>query len=302
MMYLKSIAAIAIFLCFCGITAMAQEQENPGFVDGQIMEINQHMRDAAEYTDNTAKIEANTQAIQLMRDILIEPDAFDYHYDSLEHITILESDDGRLRIFTWNIMYDNMVHDFFGFIQYRNEDNEYFHYELKDKTSNVPDEDPDYEDPDEWYGAIYYEMIEKKDRNTPVYTLLGWKGQDAMVQQKVIETLEFNRRDEPEFGGRRFRVVREKMDRVIFRYSIEAQMILRNNKKNDIIVCDHLSPGNPKFKGQYEYYGPDYSYDAFEFDGKRWIYKSNIDPNIAINYKKKKNIEKIKKRDPSKDF
>ncbi|MDA3819972.1 MAG: hypothetical protein PF590_05890 [Candidatus Delongbacteria bacterium] len=299
---MKNITVIAIVLFLTNFSLAAQELENTDYIDDQIMDINQHMKDVVELTDDTAKIEANDLALELMRDMLIEPDAFEYQYDSLEHITILESNDGRVRIFTWNIMYDNMRHDFFGFIQYVNEDGEYHHYELKDKTSIDPDADPDYESPDEWYGAIYYEMIEEKHKDTPIYTLLGWKGQDALVQQKVIETLEFNHRDEPEFGGRRLKVVREKMDRAIFRYSSQAQMIIRFNEKNDIIVCDHLSPGNPKFKGQYEYYGPDYSYDAFEFDGKRWVYKSNIDPNIAINYKKNRKIEKRKKQNPSKDF
>ncbi len=295
---------IMVCLCCCNILTMAQEHdlENPGYIDDQIAEINRYMTDAAELTDDTAKIEANDMALELIRDMMNEPDAFEYNYDSLEHITMIESDDDMVRIFTWNLMYNNMRHDFFGFIQFENEDDEYYFYELRDKTSNAPDADSDYESPDEWYGALYYEMIEKKHRNTPVYTLLGWKGQDAMVQQKVIETLEFNRRDEPDFGGRRIKVVREKMDRAIFRYSSQAQMILRFNEKNDIIVCDHLSPGNPKFKGQYEYYGPDYSYDAFEWNGKRWIIKSNIDPEIAINYKKNKKVNKLKKRNPSKDF
>ncbi|MFO7790700.1 MAG: hypothetical protein R6V32_09020 [Bacteroidales bacterium] len=277
-------------------------QENPVFVDDHIMEINQHMKDASEYTDDTASIEANNHATELLREIFDEPDAYSYNYDSLEHITILESENGKLRIFTWNLLYDNLTHDFFGFIQYMNDDKEYDYYELKDKSIPDPEESGNYDEPEKWYGAIYYELIEKQHRNNTIYTLLGWKGQDALVQQKVIETLKFNWRDIPEFGGRRFRVVREKMDRFIFRYSIKTQMILRWNEKNDIIVCDHLSPGNPKRKGKYEYYGPDFSYDAFEFKKGKWFYKSNIDPDIAINYKKKKNIEQLKKRDPSKDF
>lgn len=79
-------------------------------------------------------------------------------------------------------------------------------------------------------------------------------------------------------------------------------MILRYNEQEDIIVCDHLSPGNPKMKGKYEYYGPDFSYDAFDFEKGKWFHKSDIDPDVAINYKKNKNIEQLKKRDPSKDF
>ncbi|MGC9331535.1 MAG: hypothetical protein ACP5DZ_06630 [Bacteroidales bacterium] len=299
---MKASYIIIACLCCCNMPALAQELENPGYIDDQIAEINQHMKDLVKLTDDSAKIEANDMVLELMRDILIEPEAFEYKYDSLKYITILESQDGKVRIFSWNIMYDNMRHDFFGFIQYVNEDGEYHHYELNDKTSNDPYLNPDYYSPDEWYGAIYYEMIEKINKDTPTYTLLGWKGQDALVQQKVIETLQFNRHDEPEFGGKHIQVVREKMDRAIFRYSSQTQMILRFNEMNDIIVCDHLSPSNPKFIGKYEYYGPDYSYDAFEWDGKRWIYISNIDPNIAINYKKNNKIEKLKKQAPSKDF
>jgi hypothetical protein len=280
----------------------AKGQEGSSAVIDDLSDISSYLEDARTLYADADKQEANQKAKDILKDLLQEPQSFGYSYDSLKHVTILESEDGKVRIFTWNLMLNDLSHQFYGFIQYHPEKDEYYIHELKDKTDLSEDSKAGYHYPSEWYGAIYYDIIEKKHRGNAVYTLLGWKGQNALVQQKVIETLEFGRKGLPEFGDRNFRLLRERKDRIIFRYSIEAQMILRYNNKQDLIVCDHLSPGNPKFTGHWEYYGPDYSYDAFEFDRGRWYFKSNIDPEIAINYKKDKKIEQIEQKKPSKNF
>jgi len=277
-------------------------QERSSAVMADIQDINAQLEKIRTYYDDADKLQANNQAKDVLNELLQDPQSMDYNYDSLKHITILESSDEKLRIFTWNLMLDDLTHQFYGFIQYRPENDKYYIHELKDKTDLSEDSKAAYHYPSEWYGAIYYDLIEKKHRGNTIYTLLGWKGQDALVQQKVIETLEFGRKGLPEFGDRNFRLMREQKDRIIFRYSIKAQMILRFNEKQDLIVCDHLSSGNPKYTGHWEYYGPDYSYDAFEFDRGRWYYKSDIDPEIAINYKKDKKIDLLDQKKPSKNF
>ncbi len=43
------------------------------------------------------------------------------------------------------------------------------------------------------------------------------------------------------------------------------------------IVFDHLVPISPKMKDDRQYYGPDYSYDAFYFKDNIWKLKINVD-------------------------
>ena len=184
-------------------------QERSSAVMADIQDINAQLEKIRTYYDDADKLQANNQAKDVLNELLQDPQSMDYNYDSLKHITILESSDEKLRIFTWNLMLDDLTHQFYGFIQYRPGKDNYYIHELKDKTDLSEDSKAAYHYPSEWYGAIYYDLIEKKHRGNTIYTLLGWKGQDALVQQKVIETLEFGRKGLPEFGDRNFRLMRE---------------------------------------------------------------------------------------------
>jgi hypothetical protein len=42
-------------------------------------------------------------------------------------------------------------------------------------------------------------------------------------------------------------------------------------------VFDHLVPFNPWQKDDHKYYGPDYSYDAYNFENGRWRLSVNVD-------------------------
>ncbi|MBL7915546.1 MAG: hypothetical protein JNL49_10925, partial [Bacteroidia bacterium] len=52
---------------------------------------------------------------------------------------------------------------------------------------------------------------------------------------------------------------------------------LRYEEKKKMFVFDHLSPASPSAKGQFRYYGPDFTYDGYRFKKGLWYYKSNLD-------------------------
>ena len=54
-------------------------------------------------------------------------------------------------------------------------------------------------------------------------------------------------------------------------------MALLFDDRVNMIVFDHLSPSESSFKGQYQYYGPDGSYDVLRFKRGKWFYKSDFD-------------------------
>jgi hypothetical protein len=70
---------------------------------------------------------------------------------------------------------------------------------------------------------------------------------------------------------------KRKKTRVVFSFNAQAVMLLRFNKKKKMIVFDHLSPASPSQKGQFRYYGPDFTYDGFQFKKGKWNYRSNLD-------------------------
>jgi len=289
---------IPFFILFQAVLGMAQQEDY--YVRESISEINYLLENAKDYYEDEDIKENNNSVLEIMRELMEEPDAFSINFDSLSQISVLESKDGKLRIFSWNIMFQDMTNKFFGFIQYMNND-QYFWYELKDKTDYEKEKNK-YNFHNQWFGAIYYKMIEKKHKGKTIYTLIGWKGKDGLIQQKVIESLEFTHKSLPLFGGKRFKIKNDVRNRIIFNFSAKVQMLLRYNAKQDLIVCDHLAPGKAGMEGHFEYYGPDYSYDAFEFQRGRWFYLSDIDPNKAINYKKNKKVERLKNREPEKEF
>lgn len=297
---MKQMIFIAAFI-LCS-SSFAVGQDRTYYSAGDLQDISAYLEDARNTWADEAKRSANQKALDDFRELLEDPASFSYNYDSLKYIHILESDDGKLRIFTWNLMFNDMTHRFYGFIQHMPDEDTYHVHELKDKTDFSTDSRARYHYHTEWYGAVYYDIIEKKDGRKTLYTLLGWKGQDDLVQQKVIETLEFGRKDLPQFGDNNFRIDRDREDRIVFRYSTKAQMQLYHNTRQDMIVFDHLSPGNPKMIGHWEYYGPDFSYDAFEYKNGIWYFVSDIDPDIAINYEENEKIKKLKQRKPSKKF
>lgn len=290
--------SISFFLVIMTSMGFAQK---PDF-DAELKEIDELLEGAAAYYLDEDKIEANDQVLKIFSEVLLDPSSFEYPMDSLKRISVINSPDGKLRVFTWNLMFDDMTHKCFGFIQYKADKDEILTYPLKDFYVERDSMERKYASYAEWYGAIYYDIIEKSDRKNTVYTLLGWRGNNLLTQQKIVETLEFDRHNLPVFGDNRLRLDRKKMRRAVYTYSIKTQMILRYNSKQDLIVLDHLSPSDPKLIGFFEHYGPDYSYDAFEYDKGKWYFVSDIDPEIAINYERDPSIERMKERKPSTDF
>jgi hypothetical protein len=64
--------------------------------------------------------------------------------------------------------------------------------------------------------------------------------------------------------------------REVLEYSSEAVISLKFLTDKSIIF-DHLVPVSPALKGQKEYYGPDFSYDAYGLEKGTWKFKSNIE-------------------------
>lgn len=291
-----------IFSIFLFLSFVGKSQNDNTDIYSVLEEINDIQENSKDYIEDVDIIYSNTEVLNILREALSNKDSFNENLDSLKYITVVNSPDQKLRILTWNVVFDDLSHTFYGFIQYRPNKDKYFIYELKDFYSPEDSLKRKFLSHKEWYGAIYYKLIQKKEGRNTSYTLLGWRGKDALVQQKVIENLKFSRYDLPVFGNKCFRIDRKRLNRVVFEYSIRTQMILRYNENQKLIVSDHLSPDNPKLQGCFEFYGPDYSYDAFEYKQGNWYFVSNVDPEIAINYKRNQRIEQMKKETNSRNF
>ncbi len=237
-------------------------------------------------TDDSLKMELNRQVLDIFEYMLYNDASFEYPFDSLTRIGKIKSPDGQLRIYSWNIAFADKSNTYFGFIQYYSKSKkEYLIYPLIDKSDNISMPEKQSLDNTNWYGALYYKIIETESGHRKYYTLLGWDGYSDLITRKIIDVLYFSMSGKPHFGYGMFymnktdnpnsRKVKKK--RVIFSYSQKAKMTLHYDKKNKMIIFDHLSPSSSHLKGNYQYYGPDWTYEGLYFKKGKWINEMDVD-------------------------
>ncbi|MCF8233009.1 MAG: hypothetical protein K9J27_12565 [Bacteroidales bacterium] len=215
------------------------------------------------------------------RSLLDHEASFVYPFDSLSNAGILKSPDEKVKIYNWNVPYEAGYHVFHCFIQYRKADS-LMSFELEDASGKIDEPETKILDKDHWYAALYYDIIPKEGRRGKTYyTLLGYDPNDYMTNRKVIDVLYFDENNQPVFGAEIFKNQRNMSRRIVFEYAEFATMTLQYDEDKDMIVYDHLSPSKPRYEGQYEFYGPDFSYDGLRFEDGIW--NTYFDLDIRLN-------------------
>jgi hypothetical protein len=215
----------------------------------------------------------------LMEMIMETQGSFSYAFDSVPSLSNHTSPDGRFRIYTWlmpSIAQNKYLYA--GLIQ--------FSQPLKDGRSHIKLTDVSGDHPDsemraftdgQWFGAVYYDLFSRKVKGETRYYLLGWRGNEQFTTSKVIDVIRFDSNGYPVMGAKEFLgpddLVRQ---RVIFTFSAQAVMLLRYEKHKKRIVFDHLSPAVDKAEGDFRFYGPDFTYDAFRFKRGAWHYMEHL--------------------------
>ncbi len=239
----------------------------------------------AKQSDDSVKFQLNNQILETFKRVLFDNKSFDYIF-TLSHIGILKSPDNIFRIYNWNIALNDGTYKYYGFIQYfYKKEKKNIIYELFDKSDEIKNPQTAQLTNLNWFGALYYEIILKKSGKHQYYTLLGWDGNNDFSKKKLIDVLYFTNKGKPYFGKNIFIINKKKKTRIIFEYSYLSTMTLRYNDNLKMIVFDHLEPSKPSLKGQYQYYGTDFSYDGLYYKKGKWIMQQHID---VRNPKKKK--------------
>lgn len=253
------------------------------------------------------KFEANKQFIALWNEVLKDEKSMQYPFDSLKKdVSLLMAPDKKFRIITWNIIKEDQTHAFFGFIQVNNSKtikkglfkkettDQYDVFPLVDKSATVKTPENYVSDPSKWFGMLYVDCIKSDDE---FYTLIAWDGNDKLTQRKFIDVLYFKPDGTPMFGKDVFKFPGKFAKRIMFEYASEVAMSLKYNSNRKQIIFSHLAPNglDPTLEGQYQYYGPDGSFDALEMKKGKWIYEPAIDIR-----KDKDKTDNVKKPEPNK--
>lgn len=221
---------------------------------------------------DTAKFRVNVKFNKLLDEVLLNDLSFYYPFDSLKEISRLVSNDKKVRVITWNLNKADGTFHYFGYIQALHPKTKHYEvYELTDRSSVIKNPEAHVGDNTKWFGMLYYEIIDMDD----YYTLLGWDGNDRTVTRKFIDVLSFKSEGTPVFGKDVFKYPKKNPKRVMFEYSSKVVMSLKWN--NGAIVFDHLAPKDDFSEGMYQYYGPDFSFDAFYPHKGKWSYQEDVD-------------------------
>lgn len=241
-------------------------------------EIMQEIQKLDKFSSQEENSKINKRINESMQSLLKYKESFTYSFTSLKsRISIMESPDNQFRIFTWNSVSNKGEYENFGYIQTFNKKNDSYHYyQLFDKSDSL-------ENPmnlklysKNWFGAVYYKLIPFESKGKDFYLLFGWDGNNLLSTKKVIDVISFEN-GLLSFGAPVFNFENELKSRIVFEYSVKTNMALDYNEKKKMIIFDHLSPSKPIYTGKFEFYGPDFSYDAFVFENEIWNYVTDID-------------------------
>ncbi|MEQ8909284.1 MAG: hypothetical protein RIC95_08830 [Vicingaceae bacterium] len=281
---MKKIKQPLLLLSLCSFLYISASAQSTDFKEDQIEELCFGVLNAS--IDQERK-QFNQTLKSVLQEVLKQEGAFSHPFKNVKSLGVLTSADSNLRLFNWMIPYTNGTYDYECFALVKQE-GEVNLVELESLTSDSSISETSVYDTQSWPGALYYEIIQKESKLITYYTLLGWDGKDRLINQKLIDVLEIKRDGSISFGAEIFKSnTLNRARRIMFRYGDQNRMKLSYNKDLDWIIFDHLSPSSPNLKGVYEYYGADFSFDAYKWEGNHWRLHSDVDVDKGLQKKKR---------------
>ncbi|MDR1729819.1 MAG: hypothetical protein LBR52_04065 [Prevotellaceae bacterium] len=228
-------------------------------------------------SSDSEKKAINDKITKLFTEELQNPESFSNSYSSLNFVGKVLSDDGKVKIYTWNYPLADKTYHYGGFIQYKTKDKTVKTIPLTVKNEAYQPLNNKRIPANDWYGALYYRIIPVKYRKENYYVLLGWARNNAASEYKLIEILNFDAKGNALFGKLVLKQKNKTHQRFVLEYNAEAKISLAYDSKMKKIIFDHLIPLEPVYTNVYSYYGPDFTYDAFRLKKGKWEFEENID-------------------------
>jgi len=319
----KWIAIVGLVLMMGGVRAQdkASMQAHQSRLTALIEKV------ATSPTDNERYL-ASEEAVSVLASALDEDESERWQWQLPDYASVLTSPDGKLRIFTWAVVRDNGEFECFGAVQYYNDKEEAYEYQLlHDKSEDILNREESVLDADNWLGAVYQQIIQSQMGERTLYTLLGWNGVDNLTERKIIEPV-IIRGGVPQFGAPAFRrernlrrVVLEYSNTAMVQLSYETQTVQQIERKRvkvrgsnrrrtvekvkehneKMIIFDEIEPQVPGMEGLYQYYVPSGLELAYVFVDGKWTLQEGAQGRLK-DKKLNKPFEPLPKSRPSYDF
>ena len=230
-----------------------------------------------ERESSKERLALNDSILDRMNLLWKNPEFFAHGFNGMKRISTLISEDKKVKVCTWNVLLPNSTNKFFG-AAVANVKTGIKVQPFVDRTEKIRSVEKSVLTPKKWLGAIYYEIIEVKDKNRGTYyMLLGFKPNNEMTKKKVIETMLVVGNGQVRFGHSVLQTEKGLNKRAVFEYNAATNMLLKYDENKNRIVLDHLAPANSAYEGNYRLYGPDFSYDAYVWNKDKWVLKEDVD-------------------------
>ena len=232
--------------------------------------------------------EANNGFTTELLEILQYPNSYNYPFDSLKTISILQPEDKKFKLFNWILRKDDGRIEYYGYIVLPSKDNKKNKIIKLNNVSNNINENQIFKN-DNWYGALYYKIISPKKKKNKYYTILGWDGNYEEKTQKIIDVIEINDK-EAIFGKDIFIKNEIKTFRVLIDYNKNTSVSVNYDNDKKRIVFDNLVPLKESYKEYNAYFVPDGSFNCFQYKNGKWIFYEDVDvrnKNISEKINKK---------------
>lgn len=266
-----------LIFILCTLTARAADGCDSLKLAGYEERLQEKFSELMRGTTESEKLETSEDIKELFGRALKYPESFAYPFDSLDYAGRAVSSDSLVSVYTWNIPLGSSNNYYGGLVQHRKDTlaapDIYF---LRHEPYNGEDFENTSLTDSLWYGALYYQIVPVDTGDRRLYTVIGLDLNDFYTNRKIIDLL-FLEDGEVKFGAPLFEKKGELQKRVVYEYSSRVVMHLRYHGDINKIVCDHLSPPDERYRGQYRYYGPDLSYDGFVFEEGVWKHLTEID-------------------------
>ncbi len=204
--------------------------------------------------------------------------SFSYPFEQLRTVSIMYPPDSTFRVFTWQLYVDVNDYRYYGAIQMNTPELKLF--PLIDRSGNIENEEMDVLPPNEWFGALYYNINQFDTPEGRKYLLFGYNGFSLFNKKKLVEVLSFSN-GQASFGSPVFvkensaTGERETQNRIVKEYSSESTFRLNFDETYNLIMFDHLIMMGGSY-GQGMTYVPDGTYEAYHLKNGEWVWVEKV--------------------------
>jgi len=208
--------------------------------------------------------------------------SFHYPFERMRTVSIQYPADSTFRIFTWQLYVDANEYRYYGAIQLNSPELKLI--PLVDRSFTIQSEEQAILLPENWYGALYYNIYDFDTPEGRKYLLFGYNAYSFFNHKKLIDVLTL-KDGKATFGAPVFvyhfpeNDSTEVKNRVVFTYSAEAAFKMNYDETLGMIVYDHLTPMGGNY-GQGMSMVPDGTYEALKLENGRWVWVPYLENQI----------------------